>query len=132
MAGQFPPPPKKAPSKSADKKEPPKKDPGLDLGRIKLRSMQLSRLWDVVGLKNALGPLDADVSGDFPLTTDDQGRLVGTGRLRAERIRWRGRDIAANGQTVMRLSSTSATFDEVTMLVGEGVVRGKATINQGM
>jgi len=130
VAGQFPPPPKKGSPKADEKKAPPKKDAGLDLGRIKLRSMQLSRLWEVLGLKNALGPLDADVSGDFPLTTDDQGRLVGTGRLRAERIRWGTNDIATAGQAVLRLTSTSATFDEVTMIVGEGVIRVKAIINR--
>jgi len=133
VAGQFPPPPKKGAAKPEEKKTqtpPPKKDSGLDLGRIKLRGMQLSRLWDVLGLKNALGPLDADLSGDFPLTTDDLGRLVGTGRLRAERIRWGSNDIAATGQAVLRLTSTTATFDEVTMLVGEGVIRGKAAINR--
>jgi hypothetical protein len=131
VAGQFPPPAKKGAAKPDEKKAPPtKKDSGLDLGRIKLRSMQLSRLWDVFGLKNALGPLDADVSGDFPLTTDDQGRLVGTGRLRAERVRWGSQDIAASGQTVLRLSSTTATFDEVTMFVGEGIVRAKAVVNR--
>jgi len=130
VAGQFPPPPKKGGPKADEKKAPPKKDAGLDLGRVKLRSMQLSRLWDVIGLKNALGPLDADVSGDFPLTTDDQGRLVGTGRLRAERIRWGSNDIATAGQAVLRLTSTSATFDEVTMVVGEGVIRAKSVINR--
>jgi hypothetical protein len=130
VAGQFPPPPKKGGPKADEKKTPTKKDSGLDLGRIKLRSMQLSRLWDVIGLKNALGPLDADVSGDFPLTTDDQGRLVGTGRLRAERIRWGSHDIATTGQTVLRLTSKSATFDEVTMIVGEGVIRAKAMIDR--
>jgi hypothetical protein len=129
VAGQYPPAGKKG-AAPAEKKEPPKKDNGLDLGRIKLRRMQLSRLWDVVGLKNALGPLDADVSGDFPLTTDDAGRLIGTGRLRAERLRWSGREIAANGQTVVRLTSTEMIFDEVTFFVGEGVVRAKVTINR--
>jgi hypothetical protein len=130
VAGQYPPAGKKGPARPEDKKEPPKKDTGLDLGRIKLRGMQLSRLWDVVGLKNALGPLDADVSGDFPLTTDDAGRLVGTGRLRAERLRWGSRDIAATGQTVIRLTSTDMIFDEATFFVGEGVVRAKARVNR--
>ena len=129
VAGQFPPPPKKGP-KTEEKKTTPKKDGALDLGRIKLRNMQLSRLWDIVGLKNALGPLDADVSGDFPLTTDDEGRLVGTGRLRAERVRWGTRDIASTGQTVLRITSKSATFDEVTVFVGEGVIRAKASIDR--
>jgi hypothetical protein len=130
VAGQYPPAPKKGAARPEEKKEVPKKDAGVDFGRVRLRNMQLSRLWEVVGLKNALGPLDADISGDFPLTTDDAGRLVGTGRLRAERLRWGTQDIAAAGHAVIRLNSTEMIFDEMTFFVGEGVARARATFNR--
>ena len=130
VGGQYPPPGAKTPAKTPEKKGPPKKDPGLDLGRVKLRGMQLSKLWDLVGLKASLGSLDADVSGEFPLTTDDEGRLVGTGRLRAERLRWGSRDIATAGQAIVRLTPTEMTFDEITFFAGEGVARGRATFHR--
>jgi hypothetical protein len=130
VAGQYPPAGKKDPAKPAEKKEPPKKDAGLDLGRIKLRGMQLSKLWDLVGLKTALGSLDADISGDFPLTTDDEGRLIGTGRLRADRLRFGGKDVASTGQAIVRLTSGEMTFEEITIFVGEGVARARATFNR--
>ena len=130
VGGQYPPAGAKAPAKPADKKGPPKKDPGLDLGRVKLRGMQLSKLWDLVGLKASLGSLDADISGDFPLTTDDEGRLVGTGRLRADRLRWGSRDIATAGQAIVRLSPTEMAFDEVLFFAGEGVARARATFHR--
>jgi hypothetical protein len=130
VAGQYPPAPKKGGGKTDAKKDEPKKDAALDLGRLRLRNMQLSRLWEVVGLKNVLGPLDADVSGDFPLTTDDAGRLVGTGRLRAERLRWGTADISATGHTLIRLTSTEMIFDEMTWFVGEGIVRARASFNR--
>ena len=85
---------------------------------------------DLVGLKTTLGSLEADVSGDFPLTTDDAGRLVGTGRLRADRVRVGGREIATTGQSIVRLTSTEMTFDEITFFAGEGVARGRATFNR--
>src|SRR5204863_2758539 len=121
VAGQYPAAGKKDPAKPPEKKEPPKKDAGLDLGRIKLRGMQLSKLWDLVGLKATLGSLDADISGDFPLTTDDEGRLVGTGRLRADRLRFGGKEVAGTGQGLIRLTATELAFDEMTFFVGEGV-----------
>ncbi|HJZ93131.1 MAG TPA: hypothetical protein VKE40_19800, partial [Gemmataceae bacterium] len=129
ISGQYPPDGKKAPAKK-DPKPPPKKDGGLNLGQIKFRSLQLSQLWEVIGLKNTLGPLDADVSGDFPLTTDDDGRLVGSGRLRADRLRWRGSELAATAQAGIRLTSTEMTFDEVTFWVGEGNARARAVFHR--
>src|SRR5262245_25775794 len=129
ISGQYPPDGKKVPAKK-DSKPPPKKDGGLNLGQIKFRSLQLSQLWDVVALKNTLGPLDADVSGDFPLTTDDDGHLVGSGRLRADRLRWRGTELAATAQAIIRLTSTEMTFDEVTFWVGEGIARAKAMFHR--
>jgi hypothetical protein len=130
VGGQYPPPGAKTPTRPLEKKAPPKKEAGLDLGRVKLRGMQLSKLWDLVGLKASLGSLDADISGDFPLTTDDEGRLVGTGRLRADRLRWGSRDIATAGQAIVRLSSTEMTFDEILFFVGEGVARARATFHR--
>jgi hypothetical protein len=130
VAGQYPPAGAKTPAKPPEKKGPPKKDAGLDLGRVKLRGMQLSKLWDLVGLKASLGTLDADISGDFPLTTDDEGRLVGTGRLRADRLRWAGTEIATAGQAIIRLTSTEMTFDEITFFVAEGVARARATFHR--
>ena len=127
VEGQYPPPGAKAPAGPPEKKGPPKKDAGLDLGRVKLRGMQLSKLWDLVGLKASLGKLDADISGDFPLTTDPEGRLVGTGRLRADRLRWGDKEIATAGQAVAPLPPTEMTFDEITFFVGEGVARARAT-----
>jgi hypothetical protein len=129
VAGQYP-PPKKEPPKGDEKKGLPKKEPGLDLGRIKLRGMQLSKLWDLVGLKASLGQLDADISGEFPLTTDDDGRLVGTGRLRADRLRWGNKDIASTGQAIVRLTSTEMTFEEITFFIGEGVARARAVFHR--
>jgi hypothetical protein len=129
VAGQYP-PPKKEPPKVDEKKGPPKKEAGLDLGRIKLRGMRLSKLWDLVGLKASLGQLDADISGDFPLSTDDDGRLIGTGRLRADRLRWGGKDIASTGQAIVRLTSTEMTFEEITFFVGEGVARARAVFHR--
>ena len=103
VAGQYPPPGAKTPAKPPEKKGPPKKDAGLDLGKLRLRGMQLSKLWDLVGLKASLGRLDADISGEFPLTTDDEGRLVGTGRLRADRLspldEWDTEDVPHHART---------------------------------
>lgn len=130
VGGQYPPAGAKTPAKPPEKKAPPKKEAGLDLGRVKLRGMQLSKLWDLVGLKASLGSLDADISGDFPLTTDDEGRLVGTGRLRADRLRWGSRDIATAGQAIVRLSPTEMTFDEILFFVGEGVARARASFHR--
>lgn len=130
VAGQYPPPGAKVPAKPPEKKGPPKKDAGLDLGKLRLRGMQLSKLWDLVGLKASLGSLDADISGEFPLTTDDEGRLVGTGRLRADRLRWGGKDIATAGQAIVRLTPTEMTFDEILFIVGEGIARSRATFHR--
>jgi hypothetical protein len=130
VGGQFPPAGKKTPAKAPDPKTPPKKDAGLDLGRLKLRGMQLAKLWDLVGLKNTLGTLDADISGDFPLTTDDEGRLVGTGRLRADRLRFGAKEVAGTGQGLVRLTATEMVFDEMTFFVGEGVARARATFHR--
>jgi hypothetical protein len=124
VAGQYP-PEKKSPPKLIEKKE-----PGLDLGRIKVRRIQLSGLWEILGLKKSFGPLDAEISGDFPLTTDDQGRLIGTGRLRAERIKWNDQEIAGSAQSVVRLTSKAMMFEEATLYVGEGVARLHATFNR--
>jgi hypothetical protein len=130
VAGQYPPPAAKTPAKPQEKKGPPKKDTGLDLGKLKLRGMRLSRLWDLVGLKSSLGSLDADVSGEFPLTTDDEGRLVGTGRLRADRLRWGDKEIASTGQAIIRLTSTEMIFEDIALFVGEGVARARATFHR--
>jgi hypothetical protein len=127
VTGQYP-PQKKVPPKAIEKKE--KLEPGLDLGRIQVRRIQLSGLWEILGLKNRLGPLNAEISGDFPLTTDDQGRLIGTGKIRAERIRWNDQEIAGSALSVVRLTSKALTFEETTLYVGEGVARLHATFNR--
>jgi hypothetical protein len=130
VAGQYPPEPKKTPPKLEGKKDLPKKDGSLDLGRIKLKNIQLSGLWDVVGLKSTLGPLDAEISGDLPLTTDADGRLVGNGRLWAERLRWNGKSISGAGQATVRLTAGAMTFEEVLLFIGEGIARARITIDR--
>jgi hypothetical protein len=130
VGGQYPPAGAKTLPKGPDKKGPPKKEAGLDLGRVRVRGIQLSRLWDLVGVRATLGTLDADLSGEFPLTTDDEGRLVGTGRLRADRLRFGTREIASAGQAIVRLTPTEMTFDEITLFAGEGVARGRVSIHR--
>lgn len=133
VTGQYPPANrKKAPAAPREDRVPPKDqdDDGLSLGRIKLRGIQLARLWDVVGVKSTFTKLDADLSGQFPLTTDEDGRLVGTGRLRADRVRWGNQVIATAGQAIVRLTPTEMRFEEILLFVGEGVIRAQAVINR--
>ena len=87
-------------------------------------------MWDVVGLKSTLGPLDAEISGELPLTTDEEGHLVGAGKLRAERLRWGGTSLAGTGQAIVRLTVTTLTFEEVTIFLGEGVLRARLSFDR--
>jgi hypothetical protein len=118
----------------AEKKQVPppanKQDVESSVSRLRLRSVQLSRLWAFVDMQNTLGPLDADISADFPLNPDDMGRLVGTGRLRAERIRWKDKTVSVLGSGNIRLTPTEMRFEDIALPVGEGVVRALAVFDR--
>ncbi|HVK11629.1 MAG TPA: hypothetical protein VM597_22850, partial [Gemmataceae bacterium] len=120
------PPPKKTPPKKAE----PKKDEGLSLGQIRFRSIQLAQLLDVIGQKNVLGGLNADLSGELPLTTDEDGRLVGTGRIRASRVRYGDAEVATTGSAVVRLTARESVLDDVALSVGEGYIRARVSLNR--
>jgi hypothetical protein len=87
VSGQYPPDKRTVPKSPTQKT-----DAGLDFGKLRVQRIRLSGLWDVLGIRTELGSLEAELSGEFPLTTDSEGRLVGTGKLRAERLKWRTRN----------------------------------------
>lgn len=125
VSGQYPPEKKILPKTPTQKT-----DAGLDFGKLRVQRIRLSGLWDIIGLRTELGPLDAEVSGEFPLTTDSEGRLVGSGKLRADRLRWNDKELAATAQGIVRLNSKMFTLEDVTMFVGEGVARAHASFNR--
>jgi hypothetical protein len=124
------PPPKKTEPKKAPKKAEPKKEDGLSLGQVRFRSIQLAQLLDVIGQKNTLGGLNADLSGELPLTTDEEGRLVGTGRIRADRIRYGDAEVATTGSALVRLTPRETILDDVSLSVGEGFIRARLALNR--
>jgi hypothetical protein len=103
---------------------------GLDLGKLKVKRVQMSGLWDLLGLRTELAPMDGEISGEFPLHFDDDGRMVGACTLRAERVSWKGRQMAGIGQGVVRLTAKSVTVDDATLYMGEGVARVHALYNR--
>jgi hypothetical protein len=100
---------------------------GLDLGKLKVKRVQMAGLWDLLGLRAELSPMDGEISGEFPLQFDDDGRMVGACTLRAERVSWKGRQMAGAGQGVVRLTAKSVTVDDATLYMGEGVARVHAS-----
>ena len=100
------------------------------IGRIRLKRVQLSRLLGVFGIRNTLGAIEADISGDFPLDPDDKGRLVGTGRLRADRIRWTERVVAGTGQGMLRLTSKEVRIEDIAIPMGGGIVRATVRLDR--
>lgn len=116
--------------KAAPKKAEPKKDDGLSLGQVKFRSIQLAQFLDVIGQKNTLGGLNADLSGELPLTTDEEGRLIGTGRVRADRIRVGDAELASTGSALIRLTSRETVLEDVALSVGDGFLRARIALNR--
>lgn len=119
--GQYPPPPRKPAPKAGGIVPAPKAEPEADAGRIKFRRVRLSGLWGLLGVTGTAGPLDADLSGDLPLTTDEDGRLIGSGRVRADHFRWNGTDMAGAGQATVTVTGTGVTIEDATVHAGSGV-----------
>ena len=84
----------------------------------------------MIGQKNTLGGLNADRSGELPLTTDEEGRLVGTGRVRADRIRYGDAEVATTGSALVRLTARETVLDDVALSVGEGFIRARVALNR--
>lgn len=125
VEGQYPPAKKPEP-----KKVEPKKEPELPLGKIRLKGVQLSKIWAVVGLQNTLGQLDAEIEGVFPLETDAQDRIVGVGRIRATRIRWGQKSVALLGEGTIRLTGKEVRLEDFQIPIGDGLVQASATFDR--
>ena len=125
VTGQYPPEKHPAP-KLTDKSQ----TGTVNLGAIKFKRVQMARLWELLGVKTELGAMRGEISGEFPLHFDKDGNLIGTGSVRAERLRWKGRPMAGIGQAVIRLTPKSFTVDDATLYVGEGMVRIHASYNR--
>lgn len=128
--GQYPPPARKPAPKPGGSRPAPKAEPEADAGRIKFRRVRLSGLWALLGATSTAGPLDADLSGDIPLTTDEDGRLVGSGRVRADRLRWNGADMAGAGQATVNVTATGVTIEDATLHAGSGVASFRITYDR--
>jgi hypothetical protein len=125
VSGQYP--PEKKPTPKPEEK---KIVARLDLGKIKVKRVQMAGLWDLLGVKAELAPMDGEVSGEFPLNFDDDGRLVGAGSIYAERMSWKGHEMAGIGQAIVRITPSTLSVNEATLYMGEGLARISATHNR--
>ncbi|WP_040892356.1 YhdP family protein [Zavarzinella formosa] len=131
VEGQYPPPPAKKAAPEPKKIAPaPKKENDVPLGTIRLKGVQLSKILEGSGLQNTLGPLDADIEGLFPLTTDAQDRLVGTGSVRATRIRFGGNSVALLGEGTLRVTPAEIRLEDFNIPVADGLARVSATFDR--
>ncbi len=130
VSGQYPPETKGAqnvvPGEKANAKD---KDLTV-IGRLKLRRVQMSALSSLLGVESSFSLLTGEVSADFPFALDSEGQFAGGGRLRAERMTWNNLKLSSGGEAIVRLSSRAISFEEVTLFVGEGTVRGQAVYNR--
>ena len=130
VEGQYPPPPTKKTVPAPPKKLDPKLQGDLPIGRIRLKGVQLSKVLVQAGMQNTLGLLDADIDAIFPLETDAIDRLVGTGTLRATRIRWGDSSVALLGEGTLRLTPAEVSIENFSVPVGDGLARVTATFDR--
>jgi hypothetical protein len=105
----------------------PEKEPQ---GRLRVEGAQLARIWDDLGLRESLGPLQGtiDLQVDFDLAEPD--RLPsGSGLVVLSRLRWGDAEIAGSLRGDVRLAGYELRLRDLTGTLGEGTLRGQVGLN---
>ncbi len=98
-------------------------------GHVALRAVQLSRLGDVLGEREALAPLHgrADLDLDYRLPSFDS-QPVGSGRFNITGLHWGERDRADTLRGSLQLTEDELRLRDLGGDLGGGTVRGQAVV----
>ena len=104
-------------------------DPPAD-GVLHLEGVELGRVWELLGVRTALGPLAG--SGNVLLRFRHDGANflpVGHGAVVLRRLRWGAADISPEVKAVLRLTASGLDLADVTGGVAGGELRGKVSLD---
>jgi hypothetical protein len=106
-------------------------------GQLRIEKVQLTRLWEGLGLQAALRPLSGLLDAEMAFQHDALSAsrtlegldLSATGRVLLGQLRWEGTDIADGLRGELRWNGSEVRLRELSGTLGEGLLRGQALWN---
>lgn len=122
LKGRYPPAPAAPDSKA------PELQSALP-GRIQIEGVKLSKLWALVGAGETFNRLAGEIHLNLPFNYDADGRPVGTGTVRIERLSYGEQLIAPRLQSTARLTEGELRFEKIESAFGLGTLRGLVIVD---
>ncbi len=110
----------------------PPKEPAADKppqGKLSIHGIQLAKLWPAFGASDILGKLEGEASLDLPYSFNDEGKPIGVGTFRLERVRYGDREITPRISSKARLNGEELRFENIETAFGVGMIRGLVALN---
>jgi hypothetical protein len=96
-------------------------------GRLEIRGLQLSRLWEGLVIQGGQAPLRGTVDLDLRFRQETITEPpTGSGQLVIRRLRWDRTEVAGEVQATVTLTPRALQITDLSAVVGEGVLRGRA------